>query len=218
MNLPIEMDQEFWDRRYAEHPRIWSGNPNPHLVTAASPLTPGRALDVGCGEGADALWLARRGWRVTGVDLSEVALARARGQAGLEDPEVAARIDWVHADLTAERPTPRSFDLVSAQFLQLPDPARSALFTGLAAAVAPGGTLLIVGHHPSDLNTHVRRPPLPGLFYTAEELAHLVDGSWEVIASEARPRPVPDPATDAAGHSVLVHDTVFQATRRRASA
>lgn len=216
MNMHTEMDQEFWDRRYTEHRRIWSGNPNPHLVTSASPLPAGRALDVGCGEGADALWLARRGWRVTGIDLSEVALARAREQAGLEDPEVVARLDWVHADLTAELPAPRSFDLVSAQFMQLPDPARSALFAGMAEAVAPGGTLLIVGHHPSDLNTHVRRPPLPELFYTPEELSHLVDGAWDVLACEARPRPVPDPATDAAGHSVLVHDTVFQATRHRA--
>ncbi|WP_159800914.1 class I SAM-dependent methyltransferase [Arthrobacter zhaoguopingii] len=213
MNLHIEMDQEFWDRRYTEQRRIWSGNPNPHLVTTASALLPGRALDVGCGEGADALWLARSGWRVTGVDISEVALGRAREQARLEDTAVAARVDWVHADLLEAPPAPGGFDLVSAQFMQLPEPARSVLFAGLADAVAPGGTLLIVGHHPSDLQTAARRPPLPELFYTAEDLIPLLDGGWDVTASEARPRAV----DDAAGHAAVVRDTVLQARRLNTS-
>ncbi len=207
--MHTEMDQEFWDRRYAEHHRVWSGNPNPHLVSTASALPPGRALDVGCGEGADALWLARSGWRVTGVDISEVALGRAREQARLEDAAVAGRVDWVHADLLEVPPEPGGFDLVSAQFMQLPEPARSVLFAGLAEAVAPGGTLLIVGHHPSDLQTAVRRPPLPELFYTAGDLIPLLDGGWDISASEARPRRV----DDAAGHAAVVRDTVLQARR-----
>ncbi|TDK25614.1 class I SAM-dependent methyltransferase [Arthrobacter crusticola] len=207
--MHTEMDQEFWDRRYAEHRRVWSGNPNPHLVTTASALPPGRALDVGCGEGADALWLARSGWRVTGVDISEVALGRAREQARLEDTAVAARVDWVHADLLEAPPEPGGFDLVSAQFMQLAEPARSALFSGLAEAVAPGGTLLIVGHHLSDLQTTVRRPPLPELFYTAEDLIPLLDGGWDITACEARPRSV----ADTEGHQATIHDTVLQARR-----
>lgn len=211
--MHTEMDQEFWDRRYAEHHRVWSGNPNPHLVTTASVLPPGRALDVGSGEGADALWLARSGWRVTGVDISEVALGRAREQARLEDAAVAARVDWVHADLIEAPPEPGGFDLVSAQFMQLPEPARSVLFAGLAAAVAPGGTLLIVGHHPSDLQTAARRPPMPELFYTAEDLIPLLDGGWDITASEARPRAV----EDAAGHAAVVRDTVLQARRLETS-
>ncbi|WP_026548967.1 class I SAM-dependent methyltransferase [Arthrobacter sp. Br18] len=200
-------DQDFWDRRYAEQHRIWSGNPNPQLVAETRELPPGHALDVGCGEGADALWLAGRDWRVTAVDISPVALARAREQA--EVAEVAQAIEWLAEDLLSWVPEPRGYDLVSVQFMQLPQAARTPLFQRLAASVAPGGMLLIVGHHPSDMHTTAHRPPIAELFYTPEEVAGLLDESWTITVCEARPRPTTDPG----GNPVTIHDSVLVALR-----
>ncbi len=202
-------DKASWDDRYRSSQRVWSGNPNPQLVTEIADLAPGRALDVGCGEGADAIWLARRGWDVVACDLSAVALERGAQHARETDPGAAARIDWQEADLLASPPAPDSFDLVTAQFMQLPSEPRTALFSALAASVRAGGTLLVVGHHPSDLETGVPRPPLPELFYDADEIAGLLDDSWTVVASEARPRP----ATTTDGVDVTVHDAVLRAVR-----
>ncbi len=203
-------DASYWDERYRSAERVWSGNPNPQLVAEVAGRPPGLALDAGCGEGADAIWLAQRGWTVVGTDISVVALERAARHARDTDPEAAARIEWRQADLLAQPPTPASFDLVSAQFLQLASEPRARLFGALAAAVRDGGMLLIVGHHPSDLDTGVPRPPTPERFYTPEEVAALLDDSWTVIACEARPRSAGTPD----GAEVTIHDTVLAATRR----
>ena len=203
-------DKEFWDERYRSAPRIWSGDPNPQLVAEVAGWPAGRALDVGCGEGADAIWLAQRGWAVVAADISSVALERGARHARDTDPQVSARIEWRQVDLLASAPEPGSYDLVSAQFVQLPPEPRTRLFTALIAAVRPGGTLLVVGHHPSDLATGAHRPPMPEVFYTADEIAALLDHSWTVDVSEARPRP----ASTADGAPVTVHDAVLVATRR----
>jgi SAM-dependent methyltransferase len=199
-----------WEARYRSHSAaIWSGHPNPVLVTEAADLSPGRALDVGCGEGADALWLAARGWQVTGVDISTVALGRAAAEAAARDLDVS----WVHADLRTDPPAAAAFDLVTAHFMQLPPAERQRLYARLADAVAPGGTLLLVGHHPSDLHTAVHRPPLHDMFFTAEQLvADLEPDRWDVLVAEARPRTQADPE----GRSVTIHDTVLRARRRKA--
>jgi SAM-dependent methyltransferase len=203
-----QFGQEFWDERYSSKPAIWSGKPNSQLVTQVADLEPGTALDVGSGEGADAIWLAQRGWLVTGVDISAVALDRAAAQA--QTLGVASRISWLRADITEWRPDHARYDLVSAQFMHLPAPARTVLFSGLAAAVAPGGTLLIVAHHPSDLQTTVPRPPMPERFYTADEVAAGLDPrEWDIVTTAAQPRS----ATDPAGRNVTVHDTVLVARR-----
>jgi SAM-dependent methyltransferase len=203
------LDAEFWDERYRSSPHVWSGRPNPQLVAEIADRTPGRALDVGCGEGADAIWLARRGWDVVATDISGVALERAARHARESDPSAAARIEWRHVDLLADAPRPDSFDLVSAHFMQLPPEPRRRLFAALAAAVRPGGTLLVVGHDPSDLSTGVDRPPMPERFYTADEIACLLDASWTVVVNEARPRTT----TTSAGVDATVHDAVLLATR-----
>ena len=204
-------DEGFWDERYRAAPQVWSGQPNPQLVAEAGDLPPGRALDVGCGEGADAIWLARRGWEVVAADISSVAVQRGEQHARDAEPVAAARIEWLQADLLARPPEPGSFDLVSAQFMHLPLESRTRLFTALAAAVRSGGTLLIVGHHPSDLTSGVPRPPMPELFYTAAEVAGLLDSSWTVAVSEARPRTARTPD----GVEVAIHDAVLVATRSR---
>ncbi len=201
-------DASFWDERYRSADEIWSGDPNPQLVAEVAGLEPGTALDVGCGEGADAVWLAERGWHVTAIDISGVALERARKAAA--NAAVSERIDWRQGDIASWTPE-RSYDLVSAQFMQLAPPLRDAVFRRLAAAVAIGGTLLIVGHHPSDLETTVRRPRMPGVLYTAEEIAGLLEPqAWETLVQAARPRDV----TDANGAPVIVHDAVLRSRRR----
>ena len=205
--------QDFWDERYRSAQRIWSGEPNPQLVAEVSGRPPGRALDVGCGEGADAIWLARSGWMVVAADISGVALERGAQHAREAGPDVAARIEWRQADLLASPPEPDAFDLVSAQFMQLPPEPRTRLFTALMASVRPGGTLLVVGHHPSDLATGVPRPPTPERFYSPDEIAALLDDSWTVEVGAARPRPASTPD----GTEVTVHDTVLLATRRPAA-
>ncbi|GGO24131.1 methyltransferase [Microbispora rosea subsp. aerata] len=205
------IEEAAWEERYRSRPAVWSGRPNPQLVAEAAGLPAGRALDVGSGEGADAVWLAERGWRVTGVDISATALKRAAGHAADAGAEVAGRIEWLHADLRDHALPEGAYDLVSAQYMHLPGEARRELFARLAAAVAPGGTLLIVGHDPSDLLTTARRMHFPHMMYTAGEIAASLDpAEWEIAAAEARPRAAVDPE----GREITIHDAVLVARRR----
>ena len=133
-----------WEEHYSATPQVWSGRVNARLAEIAPTLDGSRALDLGCGEGADAIWLAEHGWTVVAVDVSTTALTRAREAATSRG--VADRIDFVECDLTRELPE-GPFDLVSAQFLHSTVAMdRSAVLRRAAAAVAPGGTLLIVDH------------------------------------------------------------------------
>ena len=135
---------QFWEQRYRDSEQIWSGNPNPLLVRETAGLHPGRALELGCGEGADAVWMAEQGWQVTGVDISATALTRAAAHA--EQAGVADRITWQRHELGVSFPD-GSFDLVNAHFLQSPVALdQDEVLRRAAEAVAPGGTLLIVMH------------------------------------------------------------------------
>ncbi|WP_308042292.1 FAD-dependent oxidoreductase [Streptomyces sp. 8L] len=176
--------REFWDARYAQSERVWSGEPNAELVREVSDLPPGRALDLACGEGGDAVWLAGRGWDVTAVDISRVALGRAErhaAQAGAGD-----RIDWQWHDLSATFPE-GEFDLVSAQFLhsegELP---REDILRRAAAAVAPGGVLLITGHSGGAPWEEDHGHPDVVLPTPREVLAQLrlAEGEWKVERCE----------------------------------
>ena len=139
MQTPPNSQAE-WNARYLESEQIWSGNPNAALVREVAGLTPGTALDLGCGEGADAIWLARQGWQVTGVDVSDVALDRARQHADA----AGVQVEFVLDDLAT---SPGEFDLVTSFFLHVPEAAlRERTLLVAAASVAPGGTLLVVGH------------------------------------------------------------------------
>jgi SAM-dependent methyltransferase len=207
---PEAFDAAFWDARYSSAHSLWSGNPNPHLVTEADGLAAGTALDAGAGEGADAIWLARRGWRVTAVDISGVALDRAAAHAAAAGDDVAKLIQWQREDLLGWAPPERAYDLVNAQYLHLPTRLRQEIYARLAAAVADGGTLLIVAHHPLDLHTTMPRPQRPELFFTGDELAAELGGDgWEIVTNAAEPRE----ATDLEGRTVTIHDTVFRARR-----
>lgn len=176
--------QETWDARYAESGRVWSGNPNPRLVEHAADLMPGTALDVGCGEGADAVWLASQGWRVTALDVSPVALertARHARESGVDD-----RVEGAHVDLIGGGSIAGRYDLVSVQFLHPPQAMFDELHQRLGGAVAPGGRLLVVGHHPDDLETGVRRPHGPALLFTPEQVVGALGSvDWEILVADA---------------------------------
>jgi SAM-dependent methyltransferase len=177
--MPERFDPEYWEGRYAAHDQHGGhGGPNPHLVREVAALAPGTALEAGCGEGASAMWLAEHGWRVTAVDVSATALGRARARAGSHDPEAAARVEWLEADLTVWEPPRATFGLVTAHHVH-PAAAPGSLLLRLAAAVSPGGTLLVVDHDPSDEHAHTHS--------TAAELAGLLDPDlWEVQVAETR--------------------------------
>ena len=215
----IAFTQEFWDERYRSSGQLWSGQPNPQLVAQTAELAPGEALDAGCGEGADAIWLASRGWTVTGVDVSAVALERAAGYAAAAGRgaaaaggEMAGRITWRREDLRSWTPEPERFDLVSAQFMFLAPEEQAALYRRLAAAVRAGGTLLVVTHHADDLHANVGRTGEPQMFLSAEQLAGaLAGGDWEIVVAETQDRS----AKDLDGQPATVRDTVLRAVRRR---
>jgi SAM-dependent methyltransferase len=211
---PAHFTQEFWDDRYGSvegSGQLWSGRPNARLVAQTADLPPGEALEAGCGEGADAIWLARQGWTVTAVDVSAVALERAAASAAEAGGEIARRIIWQREDLLSWAPPAERFDLVSAQFMHFPADEIEALHRRLAAAVRPGGTLLVVGHHPDDLHANVGRTGSPDRFWAAKDIAAWMDpGRWEVVVADAPGRS----ATDLDGRPVTVRDTVLRAARR----
>jgi 16S rRNA G1207 methylase RsmC len=195
--------EQAWDERYRTKPEIWSGSPNAVLVAEAANLTPGTALDAGAGEGGDAVWLAAQGWAVTAADISSVALERAAKRAS----ERGLVITWLHADLAA-KPAPGTYDLVTAHFLHVPKSEQQALFRHLAAAVTPGGTLLVVGHDISDMAT-LPRPDLVEYGWAADEVAAALGEGWSIEAAEARPRP----ATGPDGAQVTIRDAILRARR-----
>jgi SAM-dependent methyltransferase len=206
----VEFTPEFWDDRYRSAEQIWSGEANPRLVAVATDLAPGSALDVGSGEGADAIWLAARGWNVAGIDISQVALDRAAARAVEAGADIARRITWQQADVLAWEPPKVQFDLVSAQFMHFPPEALVTLHVELAAAVRPGGTLLIVGHHPSDLETSVGRRHLHDLMFTADQIAaNLNPDDWQIVATTPE-RTMLDPD----GQLITIHDAVVRAVRQ----
>ncbi|MFC7303896.1 SAM-dependent methyltransferase [Streptomyces monticola] len=185
--------KDFWEARYqAGGDRLFSGRPNSALVREVSGLAPGRALDLGCGEGGDALWLAAQGWQVTATDISSTALRRAA--AALEEAGVADRVTLEEHDLGRTFPQGR-FDLVSAHFLQSPvELPREEVLRRAAAAVAPGGVLLVVGH--AAWPAWVTEPDPSVHFATPEEVyesLQLPPGDWEILVSETYDRPATDP-------------------------
>jgi len=179
------MDSAEWDRRYGVSELLWTGEPNRFLVSEAAGLGPGRALDLACGEGRNAVWLARQGWQVTAVDFSAVALEKARRLA--EANGVTA--EWVIADLLEYRPEERTFDLVILFYLQVPESQRREIVRAAANAVASGGTFLLVAHDSSNLEHGHGGPQEPAVLYTADDVV-LDLGDLQIERAECVERPV----------------------------
>ncbi|MFF2042716.1 class I SAM-dependent methyltransferase [Kitasatospora sp. NPDC058170] len=196
-----------WDSRYADRQQLWSGRPNGALVAETAALTPGRVLDVGCGEGADAVWLARGGWDVTALEVSGVALERAAGHAR----DAGAAVRWVHAGLAEAPLRPASFDLVSAQYPALLRTPDAAAERALLAAVAPGGVLLLVHHAGMDTRPADDSGFDPADYVWPSMVAALLDDDWEIEVDEQRPRLAPEGGAGA--HHT--DDLVLRARRLR---
>jgi 2-polyprenyl-3-methyl-5-hydroxy-6-metoxy-1,4-benzoquinol methylase len=194
-----------WNERYAGEGRIWSGDPNPQLVAEVTELTPGTALDLGCGEGGDVIWLARRGWRVTGADFSSAGLARAQRHA--EDAGVADRVEFWEVDARTFTADGRTWDLVTSHFLHPPDGGMVDVTRRLAGAVAPGGHLLIVGHAPSQAFTQLTASHRRAM-WVAEALIPALPAGFETVVVEQRPRVV-----ERDGATVEIHDSTLLARR-----
>ncbi|WP_030824244.1 class I SAM-dependent methyltransferase [Streptomyces hygroscopicus] len=198
------MNAQHWDEMYRSRDQVFSGEPGGVLVTEASGLAPGQALDVGCGEGADARWLARRGWQVTAVDISGVALTRAAAAA----TDVRGRVSWARADLLTTPPPADAFDLVSVQYFPLKRQPGHAALRGLLDAVAPGGTLLFATHALADLAARQEAGFDPADYYQPDDIARLLGSAWDILVNETRPRVSPAPV--GTHHA---HDSVLRARR-----
>lgn len=206
-------DRDRWDDRYRSHGASSDREPSPQLVTEAAGLPAGRALDAGCGEGADAVWLARHGWRVTAVDVAPTALQRGRQAAELEGDDVASRIEWVAADLMTWTPA-GSFDLVQSQYAHPADDDvevadRHVWIDRLADAVVLGGTLLVVTHDPTDeVSSHGHATPHHVQLAPEDVVGRLPVDRWSVEVAEVRARTVVHE-----GRELSLRDAVVRARR-----
>jgi SAM-dependent methyltransferase len=195
-----------WEDRYAGDATMWSGHANPQLVAEASKLAAGTALDVGCGEGGDVVWLARQGWRVTGADFAANGLARAASHA--ERAGVAEACDWWQVDARSFDAGGRTWDLVTTHFLHPPEAGMVAVTARLANAVAPGGHLLVVGHAPSPLFTQLDERRANAMWHAADLVPALPE-DFEVVVVEERAR-----TAERDGVTHEIEDATLLARRR----
>jgi SAM-dependent methyltransferase len=195
------MDSEAWDRRYAGRDLIWTAEPNRFLVAETEGLAPGRAIDLACGEGRNAVWLAERGWQTVGVDFAEVGLQKAHELADAR----GVSVEWVATDLLDYSPEPRAFDLVLIFYLQVKGAERQPVVRAAAQAVAPGGTFLLVAHDSSNLLQGHGGPQNPTVLYTALDVVTDLDGAGlQVERAERVERPVQTPDGQRVALDVLV--------------
>jgi SAM-dependent methyltransferase len=195
------MRREDWDKRYAAVENLWATRPNRFLVAEVAELPPGRALDLACGEGQNAIWLASLGWEVTGVDYSEVAIAKANARAERD----GVTVEFTSADLVEYEPEHAAYDLVLVLYLHIPSTQRGAVHAKATAALAPGGTFLLLGHDRANLTDGVGGPSDPDLLYTADEIAIELPG-LEIEKATTLLR-------DVAGEDRDAIDTVVRARR-----
>jgi SAM-dependent methyltransferase len=182
------MDRDGWDARYAASELVWSAEPNRFLVDEVSSLgaAPGRALDLACGEGRNAIWLASLGWRVVGVDFSAVAVEKARRLAAARP--LPGTVEWVVDDVTSYTPPASAFDLVAVLYLHLPEPSRSDVWRRAWSAVAPGGHLLVIGHDRTNLTDGYGGPQDASVLYGPDDVVAAVgDGAVERAERVRRP-------------------------------
>ena len=188
-----------WNARYAQKELLWTAAPNRRFAEEVAGLAPGRALDLACGEGRNAVWLAERGWEVTGVDFSDVALAKAAELAASRGVEV----DWVVADVLEYEPEPHAYDLVAVLYLQLPRDELLRAVRGAVNAVAPGGTLVVLAHDTTNLTSGHGGPKDAAVLYTAEDVVPELR-ELAVERAEAIERTVPMPDGEAVAIDAFV--------------
>lgn len=195
-------DQDFWEQLWSKTLReqgekVARRPPNSYLVAEVADLPPGHALDAGCGHGAETLWLAAHGWRVTGVDFSAAALAHGRSMAEAAGIEIAERIEWIESDLATWTVEPLRFDLVVCLYVHMAGSVEGTI-QRMANGVAPGGTLLLVGHRPIDPSTGAATAAAAQVQVSVEgALAALDSEVWEIVIAEERPRAIAGTGVDA---------------------
>lgn len=195
------MDRTEWNRRYAGDDFVWTSQANRFLVQETAVLAPGRAIDLACGEGRNAVWLAGRGWEVTGVDFARVGLQKARRLAQAR----GAAVEWIEADLLEYRLDPQAFDLVLVFYLQVPEDQRTSIVRGAADGVASDGVLLLVGHDTSNIELGHGGPQNPAVLYSAHDVAGDLNGSGlKIERAERVQRPVQTPDGERIALDALV--------------
>jgi SAM-dependent methyltransferase len=192
-------EQASWDERYSGPDLVWGAGPNRFVTDEVTALPAGRAVDLGTGEGRNAIWLAGRGWKVTAVDFSAAGLARA---ARLAD-ERAVSVDWVQADLVDYQPAPGGYDLVLIAYIHLPPAGLARLFRAAATAVAPGGTLLVIGHDRDNITRGHGGPQDSDRLYTPAAVTAELDGLAVRRAGQVM-RPVTTPEGERTAIDTLV--------------
>lgn len=210
------MDPSSWNERYAQAEPVWPTSPNRWVVAEMEGHVPGRALDLGTGEGRNAIWLADQGWRVTAVDFATNALARARRRAQKQAREAGVdyHIDWVQADLLSYEAPAGSYDLVLATYVHLEDFERRALLRTCVRALAPGGTLLVVGHDTTNLAEGHGGPQDASVLFTGADIEndlqdYLGSGALVLERSGRVAREV-----ETEDGPVVAWDALFRARRR----
>ncbi len=202
------MDAASWDERYAEAELVWSAGPNQFVEQALADLPPGRALDLACGEGRNARWLAGLGWQVTAMDFSPVAIEKGRRLADQLPDQPANQIDWQVGDALGT-PLPAGLDLVVIAYLHVPAAERTTVMRRAFAALAPGGHLFVIGHDTTNLTEGTGGPPDPTVLYTAADvLDDLGDEALEVVRAERVARVVQgvdEHGSEGTAWDVLVH-------------
>ncbi|MCZ7536599.1 MAG: class I SAM-dependent methyltransferase [Acidimicrobiia bacterium] len=204
------MDSDAWNERYlARDDLVWAEAPNRFVESECASITPGRALDLACGEGRNAVWLAGLGWRVTAVDWADAAIDKGRALALRR----GVNVEWVVADLLTYEPERSSYDLVVLSYLQVPPGDRSIIWPAAASAVAPGGTIMVVGHHSRNLHEGWGGPREPAVLYTpADVVATLdADGGFDIVRADEVQRPV----EIEDGTRATAIDCLVKAVRRR---
>lgn len=199
-----------WNRRYLTKSAMWSGRANPVLEHLVSTHSPGVAIDAGAGEGGDAVWLATRGWNVVALEASSVGIFRGATEAATHRSDSGAPLDifWRVWDLQDSWPVaPASADVVSLQFIHTDAASRELMWAHAVESVAPGGTLLIVGHDPKDARAGIPRPPAD-MCFSENQLRQAVPSDWSAVSTRTIAR-----TQSIGGHDVQVHDIVLEATR-----
>ncbi len=197
------MDAKAWDERYAGTELVWSAEPNRFVAAETDDLTPGRALDLAAGEGRNSIWLAKQGWQVTAVDCSAAALAKGKLLADAQD----ATVEWITADLVTWTPKAEAYDLALIAYLHLPEDEMRAVLAKAAAALAPGGTFLLVGHDLANLTEGTGGPQDPTILHTPDKVTEALP-TLNITRAERVHRPV---TKDGRTHQAI--DTLVRAVR-----